>query len=278
MARIFTPRIKPPLWGIRRSLVDPDWDEYWDGLTAGYMLWDGGGSTITSLTKEFSGTAVGGPTWTSEGVSFDGTDDRYDCGDNRGPSTAITMVVVIRIDSATQSKRSLIIKKKSPTAPFISYQIKGSSAAPNGFGADINVDNVNKNAFPTTQISIDRWQAVIATWQSGENLIVYHDAVEVASSGPHTGSINYAADEVRLGWNEFDNLYWNGELAIALIYDRRWIPGQVLRFNQDYFGLGRPAPRRVGKAPAVVAATDQLLLSTRGRHGGMNVLSGGMAA
>ena len=52
----------------------------------------------------------------------------------------------------------------------------------------------------------------------------------------------------------------------------------VRQYSLNIFDAFRPDFRVVGKAPAAGGATDQLNLLTRGRHGGMNVLGGGMAA
>jgi hypothetical protein len=213
-----------------------------DGLVlsldaANPLSYSGSGTTWNDLSGNGNtGTLVNSPgfnTANSGNIVFDGVNDYVDCGNNNslkitGP---LTMNAFFSASSFNIDYQPIIAMGDD------SYRFqRHSSTNYLAFGSrNLGMNDLVSNS----QISTNRWYNATAIY-SGTEMLIYINGI-LDSSNSASGSLPVSNYNLRVGGNaQIPSRVWNGNIAIAQIYNRALSSSEVLQnYNavKKRFGL-----------------------------------------
>jgi hypothetical protein len=217
------------------SVVTGNLSMYLDaGVTSSYP---GSGTAWTDLSgNSRNGTLTGGPTYTSAdggSIVFDGTNDFVQCSGSL-TATAATFVIWIR-RNGPQDDFDGIIYSRSANATGISF-----------FGTTNKISYTWNNAVDTyswdSGLTIPdlTWcmVAVSVTSTSATAYLCQSSGITSATNTvSHTSTV---LDDVKLAQDDLGGRFFNGRIAVAMIYNRALSAGEITQnFNalRSRYGL-----------------------------------------
>lgn len=223
-----------------------------------YPLDQTSGAAVPDIAGGPSGTANGGPTWTSgqinNALSFDGVDDFVALPNNRGASGQGTISMWVRT------------ARDFTDVGMLFYATASANANANGGGADLEM-HLNFNADDTVSFFIEggandlnlasgrvlndnRWHHVVATWNLGGFADLYVDGQRTASTSGTPWSTFTWQVVTRLGRPAANARFYSGLMDDVRVYARAITHAEV----NDLFDAGRGF---ANYPPNVTAGIDQ---------------------
>ncbi len=196
---------------------------YWRGIEAG--------NAPDESFYHNDGTLVGPPTWVGDGLSFNGSSDYVDLGNDdstdvdgsRSITVSFWMKPAVTMDSS--SGRIDIFTRWSKWWMIYDF-VEGTLSwvfTSTGSGPDY-----------TTTFDAGRWYHIAGTKDGNNNKIIYIDGVavlsEISTAGAYLGT-----DPVYIGNSSRNAFYFNGIITDAMIYNRALTASEIaaLYINPD---------------------------------------------
>lgn len=270
-------RIKPRIAYLNKTLVEPRFQNLWAGLRHGVVFRNATAplDLVTNAPGSIAGTLVFAEDATGPGFTNSGS-AAYEAVPFAETGIArFTAVVLIRVVGALSTNRGVANTAYSNTSGWrMRYQATNSwrlRLKPSGTAANIDV---------SLTPALGDLILLVGRMDGGTGFNdVFNLTTSVRASNSASFSDTFGSDSSALRVGADSNGAMNNTLFHYVFeWDRNLSDQQIEQIVTDPFGLITLAEDDVGFVAAAGAATDQLLLSTRGRHGAMNVLSGGMAA
>ena len=192
----------------------------------------GGNNRLHDISPYGNTGAITGATWvrTPGGLwclSFDGTDDYIDCGNNGSLNpNKITIEGWAYSDDASPSYRGLAMRGAWDS----SYQLYVD-----GVGLRFLIKNASDGVqtLAVTGLVASTWMHIVATFDGGlpaDNLKLFKNR-ELIGTDDLTGNIKSSAGSTVIGRTGIGESYWDGLLSMVRIYNR---PLSALEIQNHY--------------------------------------------
>lgn len=279
--------IKPSLWQLNPTRVDPDWRWLWrERVVAILPLWEKGGDPMALPVKDV-GTLEAGATWADSDrgavVNFDGTSTgriRFGSGLYQFlTADKWSTWIVFRVADTAADDRGLWSKFASGSDLQFYVRIDRGTAPQNieVFAASTSPGRI----FGGNVIQLNTWYLVGLTndgSSSTTSLTLYTILLDGAIlddglTGQHPSNATNAGD-VTIGATDADSDEMFGDVLTAGIIDGHVITrDQFVQIALEPTGMFRMAQRRIA---AVAPAVSGRIMSSLAHHGGL-VGAGGIA-
>ena len=182
-----------------------------------------------------NGTLTNGPTFnvSNQGsITFDGTNDYIDIADSTSLNPTILSIESWFKITAFSSNQNIINKGYTfVSEPYISYTLKmdGVSSPYNTIAIEASVGGVRKALTSTTTLSANIWYNVVSTYD-GSTFKLYINSIQESNTLSSTGTISSYNTPLQIGrWGTQGSQYFNGNIAIAKIYNRALTATEILQ-------------------------------------------------
>jgi hypothetical protein len=201
---------------------------------ANQKSYPGTGTAWTDISNNSnSGNILGGVTYQSsnKGIfSFDGVDDRVNCGNNSsinfGEGDFTLSIWFRRFNSATTNLRLLSKGAGGDTADQAGFAIFGSNTS-----CTFIINPSGTRVSVSLSYSINEWVNATCILERGVNMRVYKNSVLINTNTAPVGSVT-GASSLSIGDNQDVNLRWYGDIASLYLYNRALTNNEIIQnFN-----------------------------------------------
>lgn len=241
--------VKPEEWDAEVGLVAPEWEWAWEGLKAGYVVWEGGGSTIFNVAgNSFDGALGSGVSWgTGEfnpQLNFPGSDanSTVNLGD-LDLVAPLTIVWLGQYSSVTSGDEQTVFGKRDAGAAGVTVGLEEST---NSNVSRLYYDSGGFQLWRTTvqPLTANQNHHQVWSYDGATDPTFYADAIPYATTydiGSGYPAVLANAVEAKIG-----NIVSPtsepliGNISLMLIYEGvAWDGGQVSFHEADSFGMFR---------------------------------------
>lgn len=246
---------KPMPWLVNEGDVAPGWEWFWDGLVAGYVMWESGGSRIFDIKRVWN-ASLSGPSWTigvsGSALSFNGTTDFVPLGD-LPDLDYITIIAGVKANAATRG----YILNKSFSLVVVPFSLNvGGNNSPSAIDGMAFYSGSWKNSGLNTDIRGDGKRHIVAGTFDGTDLKYFIDGQLDSSTTEGLGLVlpknNVSAD---IGRYAYDNQYFGGLIDFLYILNFGATNQQIARISGDAFAPFRMADVAPWMVPLAVGQT-----------------------
>ena len=194
----------------------------------------------TYVPKKMNGTIYGTPTWITNGgrwtekntLSFDGSDDYVDCGNNANLNItdAITLEAWIYWRQSTESYNSVIAKESSGTGYTLLLKSNQKLALYFSGGSADNIDGLG------AAVPLNQWVHIVGTRNAGTIATYINGTLDYSKSTSGTWAGDTAA-LCLIGKSIFGSgRYFNGTIDELAIYNRALSANEI----KGHYEMGKP--------------------------------------
>ncbi len=239
----------------------------------GYWLHNEGSGLITN---DVSGNGnygiITGATWTSQGLSFNGSSDSVDFGDVLDQDGSTPFSIVVRVEKPNTTER-YVASKQINASPFEGWSLSQSDRL---FFQVVN--NITNNRIlastAASTISANTLHLVAVTYDGSKDVSgvkFYIDGVRSATTtifNTLTGSSTTTA-QFSLGSRNSVTQFWDGTIDFTMIYNRLLLAGEIQALYRDPYILFRQDPAWIGQAAVVAGVTIPVMIHHYKQAGGL---------
>lgn len=161
---------------------------------------------------------VTGALWTPQGRSFDGLDDKINCGHHSAfdITEAITLEAWVRVKGPTWDDAGGIISKR---VQGVDYEWYIRTAAANTFWGGVSTSSGEKLVGNNGGLTTDTWYHLVLVYDRISVRIYVNGALDSTPTAG-TDAINTGVSDVHIGWY-YSNVYaFDGRIGEVRIYNR----------------------------------------------------------
>ena len=191
----------------------------------GYNLID------TSIVGSFVGGAVYDVA-NKGSIYFDGSDDYINIPNATSLNpTTITISCWVKFNTFTNNANIISKGFTSVSSPFIQYSLKMGDVESTRdlYGFQISNNGVNATVTSSARLITNKYYFLTVTYD-GTTLKLYKDGIQDVNTTTSAGALASYATPVQIGrWGTQGSQYFNGNVAVAIIYNRALSSTEILQ-------------------------------------------------
>lgn len=237
-------------WTVpQRGVVVPKGNSLARNLVGAWILDHGRNISVFDLSGSNNNGTLEGFTFDSDyrgtkwgsGYFFDGTNNRIDCGDIRSPSTGVSVAVWMYLpDIGADTSNNGPAFKSLSGDPFLTWGLKtGGNASGDiiiNFACGISGTLRSSGIIQRNDLK-NTWLFEAGTWQSGKPIRAYVNGSLVTESSNFSGTLNHEAKSFYIGFNEIDNVYYEGAISHCYLWNRGLEPAEIKELHLNPFAI-----------------------------------------